>query len=183
MGLGISHRGGPVSAAVVQEVLNYFEGRVKSLGAREGQDWRNHPDGLTYWRVEGPPSKFDLESVERLKAWERMGPDLDVQELRRDWELAPPKQKPDLERRIKQIQMVQARPKLLIPPDFQPVMKRGIIANLDPHVESLSIVFTQDGTKDEWRDHGDYTKTSHIYPFPGAHVVICEILQNVQWIV
>ena len=183
MGLGISHRGGPVTVVIVQEILNYFEARLVALGAKEVSGWDNQPGDLIFWRVSGQISKFEVEFLEKQRRWERESPEEDLRHYRNELVSANPKAKPEYEKLIRRVMMVRARPKLLIPPDFTPTCQRGIRANLDPRAESLSVVFTQNGSRDEWRDLGDYTKTSHIDPWPGAHVTVCEILQNVQRIV
>ncbi|MDG6937723.1 MAG: hypothetical protein JRN42_04170, partial [Nitrososphaerota archaeon] len=183
MGLGVSHRGGPVTVAVVQEILNYFEARLVELGAKEVPGWDNQPGDLVFWRVSGQISKLEVEFLEKQRRGERESPEEDLRHYRNELASANPKAKPEYEKLIRCVMMVRARPKLLIPPDFTPTSQRGIRANLDPRAESLSVVFTQNGSRDEWRDLGDYTKTSHIDPWPGVHVTVCEILQNVQRIV
>jgi len=162
MGMGVSHRGGPVTLAVVLEALKYYEGRLSALGAKEVADaWPRNREAPVFWRVDQQASKFAADSLDRQRSMEQMTAEKDLEYQK----------------------TIQARPKLLVPQDFVPTVQKGIRAYLDPKADALSIVFTQNGSKDEWRDLGHYTKTSHIDVWPGVHVTICEILQNVQWIV
>jgi hypothetical protein len=181
LGLGIGHHGGPVTGTVVQEVLDYYEDRLKSLGIKEISDWKVHgPVELAYWKVSHLISEFDADFLEKQKGWEKDGIEMDLRQLEAELASADPEHKPYREEEIRRLQIKRSRTKLLIPQDFRPAMQRGIIGNLDPKAESLSIVFTQNDSKDEWRELGEYTKTSFVDPWPGVHVTICEILMNVQ---
>ena len=178
MGLGIRHSGGPLNLAAVEEILRYLEDRFNRAGLKEVVDWKRSRDNV-YWNVNGPISKIEAEVFEKTKGLEKYT-ELDLRELRAELAEGDPRRKLELEARIQAILKKQARTKLVVPMDFRPTMQRGIIGNLDPKAESLGIVFTQNGSNDEWRDLGGYTKTSFIDPWPGAHIMICEILQDVQ---
>ena len=45
MGRGISHRGGPITEAAVDEILAYFESRLKKEGLKEVPDRHARADG------------------------------------------------------------------------------------------------------------------------------------------
>lgn len=186
LGLGVSHVGGPVTEKVAGEILSYLEARLKRQGLKEVRDWKDSREGeLDYWKVSGPMSQIERQVFDKSRSVDQdlarrypVQDELDA--LTKELDSASASEKPLVEYRIRGVLWNEGRPKLRTPPDFEPTDRMGIIANLDPHAESLVVIFTRNGSRNEWRDLGDYTKTSFIDPWPGVQVVICEILHEIQ---
>ena len=184
--MGVSHSGGPVTENVVGEILAYVEERLKQRGLKEVRDLKNHVLGdLAYWKVDSPMSQIERQIFDKVKDfdedWQAGHPvQEELNSLTEELDAASPNKKPNIEKAIRRILWGQGRSKLRTPPDFEPTERKGIIANIDLHAESLSVIFTRNGSKDEWRDLGSYTKTSFLDPWPGVQIVICEILHEIQ---
>jgi len=186
MGEGISHSGGPVPGPVVDEILDFLENRFTMEGLTLKRDLSEPLFDKVYWRLD---TNGGVRATE-LPNWKRMyeefeaidqeifelSAELNSEELNN----APPARRQWILQEIEVLKKRKERPLLIIPLDFQPTRQKGIIAYISSHADSLKVVFTQNGSSDEWRDLGGWSKTSHIRPFPGKHLIYCEILHEVQ---
>ena len=137
-----------------------------------------------YWKVDKQSNKHSREFLKSNRAIDEKYPiGTQLDELAAKYEDASPERKPAIVQEIKVRGTRQTRSKLMIPHDFEPSRQKGIVAYIAPHADALSVIFTQNGSKDEWRDLGGWSKTSHIYPWPGKHLTFCRILEDIQMMV
>lgn len=205
MGVTISHRGGPVSEAVVDEIIRQLEDAFKREGLSDvtgippTEEERKHGRDKIYWKDDEAAGEHNVGYYEHASK-EIADREHFIREYEREAEApgafmagkwsAADEVIPGLGITTREYHRRHAeygkkhlanliRRGILIPDDFKPSHVKGICANIDG-AETFCVKFVKDDAKDSWRDVGDSTKTQYVKSGPGVHVGFCDFLEDVQ---